>query len=161
MLEFAGAVADKVAVARTKASSIDTMTGIIGELAFAEWFLGDWQKHDILNTKGFPDFDGRIEIKTSTFPFSDRLNLLVRQDYAAARQPECYVQIIIDAPVRGPKAIEAGWVCRISGWATSADVDAAPLRDFGNVWGGRGGYKCHHISISNLRDMDEFPIARK
>lgn len=160
MLDTARRSIDAVRVRRTVASPIDTLAGLVGEFAFGQWFLGDWRKHDVFNTKGKADFDDRVEVKTSAYPFRDTLNLLVREDYAQKRRPECYVQVIIDTPDRYARDIEPGWVCRISGWATSEDVDAAPLRDFGAKGGGRGGYRCRHIAIRDLRPMDQFPIPK-
>lgn len=160
MLATAHATVDRVRVDRTVASPYDTLTGILGEMAVAEWFLGDWRRHDLEGTRGRPDILNRIEVKTSAYPFRDTLNLLVREDYAAARSPECYVQVIIDIPAPDAPAIEAGTTCRISGWATSDEVNAAPRRDFGSKKGGKGGYECHYIPIRSLRDMDTFPIAR-
>lgn len=145
-------------VNRTKASQIDTITGLAGELAFAEWFFGDWRKHDLLSTKGKIDIADKIEIKTSAFPFSDRLNLLVREDYTVARKPDYYVQVIIDVNDRRANALSPGLNCIISGWATHVDVDAAPLRDFGSKQGGLGGYRCKYIAIKNLHPMSEFPL---
>lgn len=158
MIDAARMNIDKARVNRTVASPIDTLTGIIGEYAFGQWFLGDWRNHDVHAAKGRADFDDRIEVKCSAYPFSDRLNLLVREDYAEKRQPECYVQTIIDTPCRNARDIEAGWICRLSGWATSQDVDSAPLRDFGAKGGGRGGYRCRYIEIRDLNPMNEFPI---
>ena len=160
MISHASEAVEEVRVHRTQASQIDTLTGLLGELSFAEWFLGDWRHHDVRGTKGRSDFLDRIEIKTSTFPYSDRLNLLVREDYAAKRKPEVYVQTIIDAPTKTASRIDPGWLCKISGWATADEVDQAPLRDFGRKGGGYGGYRCHHIQIRDLRPMTDFPIAR-
>jgi len=56
--------------------------------------------HDLTSTKGKTDFLNAIEVKTSTFPFSENLNLLVRPDYAAARSPKVYVQNIINTSDR-------------------------------------------------------------
>lgn len=127
MLETAHATVERVRVNRTVASPYDTLAGILGEMAVAEWFLGDWRRHDLVGTKGRPDILDRIEVKTSAYPFRDTLNLLVREDYAAARRPECYVQVIIDIPAADAKTIDAGTICRISGWATSDEVAQAPL----------------------------------
>lgn len=160
MLAAAREAVATVQVHRTQASPIDTLAGICGELAFGEWFLGDWRRHDLLNTKGKADFLDRIEVKTSAFPFSDRLNLLVREDYAAARKPEAYVQVILDVPEPYVRDLAPGLTCRLSGWATSPEVDAAPLRDFGAKGGGRGGYLCHHIAIRGLQPMATFPVPR-
>lgn len=160
LISGANSIIDQVRVNRTVASPIDTLSGLIGEFAFGEWFLGDWRKHNALETKGLADFENRIEVKTSAYPFSPNLNLLVREDYAEKRRPECYVQVIIDTPDRYAKTIKAGWICRISGWATAHDVDAAPLRDFGAKGGGRGGYRCRYIPIRSLNPMNTFPIKR-
>ena len=84
----------------------------------------------------------------------------MREDYAAARQPECYVQVIIDLPSRDARTIEAGTIARIAGWATSDEVDRAPLKDFGSKTGVAGGYRCRYIAIRNLRGMQIFPIER-
>jgi len=160
MLRYAHEISENVKVNRTVASPIDTLTGLIGEFAFGQWFLGDWKNHDVLVTKGKADFDDRIEIKTSAFPFSENLNLLVREDYAEKRRPDCYVQVIIETPDRQARTLKPGWNCRISGWATSDDVDAAPLRDFGAKGGGRGGYQCRYIPIRHLNPMNTFTISR-
>lgn len=160
MVDAAIEAEPSVRVNRTVASPIDTLTGLIGEFAFSEWFFGDWKAHNPLDTKGRPDFLNRIEIKSSTFKYRDTLNLLVREDYAANRKPDAYVQVIIDTPIAKPNTIEAGWVARISGWATAKEVDASPLRDFGSRDGGLGGYRCHHIAIRHLRPMSSFPSFR-
>lgn len=160
MLDYAREAEEDVRVHRTRASEIDSLTGLIGELAFAQWFLGDWKKHDVRDTKGRPDILDVIEVKTSAYPWSDRLNLLVREDYAAKRQPAYYVQVIVDTPDRNAKDIQPGWNCRISGWATPEDVDRAPLKDFGAKGGGRGGYQCRFISIKDLQSMADFPSLK-
>lgn len=160
MLETAHATIEHVKVDRTVASPYDTLTGLLGEMAVAQWFLGDWRKHDLVGTKGRPDIEDRIEVKTSAYPFRDTLNLLVREDYAEARKPEVYVQVIINIPTPDAKTIEVGTICRISGWATSDEVAKADLRDFGAKGGGKGGYRCRYIQIRSLHDMDTFPIER-
>lgn len=157
MLDFARGAEEEVRVHRTRASQIDSLTGLVGELAFAQWFLGDWKAHNVRDTKGRPDLLGKIEVKTSAYPFSERLNLLVREDYAQKRRPEFYVQVIVDTPDRNAQDILAGWNCRLSGWAAPEEVDSAPLKDFGAKGGGRGGYQCHFIAIKDLRPMESFP----
>jgi len=151
MLAYAEQRVPYVEVRRTKASQVDTLTGILGELCFAEWLFGDWHTHLGNETKGKPDFLESIEIKASCIPFGDRLNLLVREDYAQRRQPDVYVQVIIDVPRSREKAIKVNDLCRIVGWATAPDVDAAELRDFG------GGYLCRAVPFKQLRPMSEFP----
>ena len=155
MIDGAIAIADKVKVDRTVASPIDTLAGLVGEFAFAQWYLRDWRKHNALVTKGKADFEDRIEIKTSAYPFRKDLNLLVRANYAKKRKPDAYVQVVLDTPTTTPETIEPGWICRICGWATPEDVDTAPLRDFGSKSGGRGGYRCRYIPLRKLRPMDD------
>jgi hypothetical protein len=156
MLTFAEDASKYTKVNRTIASPFDTTSGLLGELAFADWFLGDWKLHDVFNTKGKSDFFDEIEIKTSAFPFSDKLNLLVRKDYAEKRKPIFYVQTIINLPNRDIKTINAGMQIILAGYATSEDLDASPLRDFGSKFGGKGGYLCHYIQISKLKNMSLF-----
>lgn len=158
MIDEAERLQEVVRVHRTKASPIDSLVGLLGEFIFAEWFLGDFRLHDAQSTKGKTDFfESSIEIKTSAFPFRDSLNLLVREDYAAKRKPNFYVQVIIDMPMRSSRSIQEGYIGRISGWASSSEVDNAPLKDFGSKSGGRGGYRCHYIPIKKLQSMSTFP----
>ncbi|MCD6336404.1 MAG: hypothetical protein J7M27_13955 [Candidatus Latescibacteria bacterium] len=155
MIEAARALISATRVRRTVASGIDTLTGILGEFAFAEYFYNDWRQNRVGENKGEVDFEG-IEIKASAFPFSDRLNLLVREDYAQKRKPAFYVQIILDVPSRHADTIFPGTKALVCGWATAEEVDRAPKRDFGSKMGGRGGYSCHYIRISALHPMEAF-----
>ena len=86
MIEAAKDLIQKVKVERTIASSIDTLTGILGEFAFAQYMYNDWKQNRVGKNKGDVDFED-IEIKASSFPFRDTLNLLVREDYANKRKP--------------------------------------------------------------------------
>ncbi len=140
---------------RTKASEIDTITGILGEFVFAQYLYGDWRRNQVGRNKGDLDFED-IEIKASAFPFSRNLNLLVREDYARKRKPPFYIQIIIDTRTRNADAIPAGTKAYICGWTTSEHVDNAPKKDFGSKYGTRGGYKCHYINITQLNPMETF-----
>jgi hypothetical protein len=155
MLDAGINLIDKVKVNRTQASEIDTLTGILGEFAFAQYYYGDWKKNRVTKNKGEVDY-GDIEIKASAFPFNNHLNLLVREDYAKRRKPPFYIQIIIS--VEDPQAnnIKPGTKAFICGFATSDEVDAAPKRDVGSKFGGSGGYKCHYIPIGALHPMDTF-----
>lgn len=160
MIDAAGKLTKEVTVRRTIASKIDTLTGILGEFVFAQYFYNDWKKHRVVENKGDLNFID-IEIKTSAFPFSDRLNLLVREDYAQKRKPPFYIQVIIDVHSRYAEDIIAGTKAYICGWASSEEIDKAPKRDFGSKFGGRGGYKCYYIHITDLHPMDEFATAYK
>ena len=155
MIDTAKRLVDKVKVNRTIASKIDTLTGILGEFAFAQNMYGDWRKNRVGENKGDVNFVD-IEIKTSAYPFRDTLNLLVREDYAQKRKPPFYVQIIIDVPSKNADNILANTKAYIAGWATSLEVDSAPKRDFGSKISYKGGYKCYYIAIKNLHSMDTF-----
>lgn len=155
MVDEAKALIEKVRVYRTQASEIDTLTGILGEFIFAQYFYNDWTKNRVGKNKGEINFYD-VEIKTSAFPFSNKLHLLVREDYAKKRKPPFYIQIIIS--VENPKAndILPGTKAYICGFATAEDLDSASLKDFGSKYGKKGGYKCHYIPITKLNPMDEF-----
>lgn len=141
-------------VNRTVASHIDTLTGHLGEFVFAQYMFNDWRKNFVGQNKGLSDF-GDFEIKASAFPFNTKLNLLVREDYAKKRKPRFYVQVIIDVKEAKAATIEPGTTAYLCGFATSEEVDAAPLKDFGSKLSERGGYRCHFISITKLRPVAE------
>ena len=147
--------APEVAVKRTKTSNYDTVYGLLGEYCFAQWLFNDWEGHSKIDTKGQIDFLNRIEVKTSAFPFSDKLNLLVREDYAKKRKPDFYVQTIIDLPSRANQKIHPNTICVLAGYATNIDVEDAPLKDFGSKFGGPGGYRCKYIRIDHLKPVEE------
>lgn len=147
-------------VRRTIASRIDTLTGHLGEFVFAKYLYQDWQKHRVGQNRGESDFED-IEIKTSAFPFNEKLNLLVREDYAKKRKPAYYVQIIIDVDTRTASEIPPGTRAYVCGYATASEVDAAPKRDFGSKFGGDGGYHCHHIRIDKLHPIELFAETYK
>ncbi len=155
MINEAKKFIESVKVNRTVASKIDTLTGILGEFAFAQYMYNDWRKNRVGKNKGDVDFVD-IEIKTSAFPFRDTLNLLVREDYALKRKPPYYVQIILDVKDKRADKIIAGTKAFIAGWATSNEVDKAPKRDFGSKLSKYGGYKCFYIQIKNLQPMSTF-----
>ena len=145
-------------VNRTKASEIDTLTGHLGELAFAQYFYGDFKKNNVGLNKGDMDFPD-IEIKASAFPFSNKLNLLVREDYASKRKPPFYIQVIIDVTSTKAKEILPGTKAYITGYATAAEVKKAPAKDFGSKLAEAGGYKSRYIGIKNLYEMNDFGKA--
>jgi hypothetical protein len=160
MVAHAATLEDAVRVNRTVASEVDTFGGILGEFAFAEWFYGDWRRHQVGANKGDVDFpELGVEIKTSVYPFSVWLNLLVREDYAATRSPDAYVQVILDAKTKVATDIPVGTLAYICGWATSAEVSSAPKKDMGSKVASRGGYLCHKIPIRALHPMKELRDA--
>jgi len=155
MIDEANKLINKVKVNRTIASKIDTLTGILGEFAFAQYMYNDWKKNRVGENKGDVNFKD-IEIKASAFPFSESLNLLVREDYAQKRKPPFYVQIIIDVNSNKADKIEKNTKAYIAGWATAKEIDSAPKKDFGSKLSDSGGYKCFYIQIKNLHEMNTF-----
>ena len=155
MIDEANRLTSKVKVNRTVTSKIDTLTGILGEFAFAKYLFSDWEKHNVGHNKGEVDFKD-IEIKTSAYPFRDTLNLLVREDYARKRKPPYYVQIIIDVDNKQADSIIEGAIAIIAGWASHEEIATAPKKDFGSKWGAKGGYMCFYKSIRDLHTMDGF-----
>jgi hypothetical protein len=156
MISKANELIPNTNVNRTIASEIDTLTGHLGEFVFAQYYYNDWKKNRVGANKGETDFTN-IEIKTSAYPFSEKLNLLVRQDYAKKRKPTFYVQIILDVKSRNATEVPPDTKAYICGFATFEEVDNAPLKDFGSKFGGKGGYKCHYISVKNLRPIELLP----
>ena len=155
MIDAAKELINKVKVNRTQASGIDTLTGVLGEFVFAQYFYGDWKKNRVGKNKGDVNFKD-VEIKTSAFPFRDDLNLLVREDYAQKRKPPFYIQIIISVKDTKADEIRVGTEAFICGFATAREVDSAMLKDFGSKHGGKGGYRCHYIPIHSLHNMKKF-----
>ncbi len=157
MIDEAKRLVPQAEVARTVASKIDTLTGHLGEFVFAQFLFNDWKKNRVGKNKGETDFEN-IEIKSSAFPFNEKLNLLVREDYARKRKPQYYVQIIIDVASGKADAVAANTRAYLCGYASSEEVDKAPLKDFGSKLSDKGGYRCHFISIRQLKPMSSFPL---
>ncbi len=155
MLHAAELAKGLVQVNRTIASPVDTLTGVLGEMVWAQYYFGDWRKHNLITNKGQADFQF-IEIKTSAFRFNPKLNLLVREDYHAKRKPKYYVQIIIDIDPKLPKIVPntRAFIC---GFATASEVEAAPLRDEAKKGGGKAGYRTKFIPILNLHPIQDLP----
>jgi len=150
MLDEAKRLSPKCDIKRTKASPLDTLSGILGEFAWAQLRYGDWRKNNVGRNKGRVDFKGGVECKASVHPYSDKLNLLVRCEYAQAREAKYYVQFIIDCQgniLPGTKMVPCGF-------ALHDEVVRAPLRDFGKKGGGDAGYLCHFIPIIKLRPIE-------
>ena len=133
----------------------DTLTGFLGEYAFCQHGYGDWRMANPEGNKGLIDC-GQIEVKASAFPFRPSLNLLVREDYAAKRKPDAYVQVIIDLPDRNSD-LTPGQPAILCGWASAEQVDAAPLTDYGAKNGRPAGYRCRSIPLWRLQPMATLP----
>ncbi|MEP3667920.1 MAG: hypothetical protein ABJN42_14445 [Roseibium sp.] len=145
-------------VNRTQESKQDTIVGIVGELAFAQWFMGDWRLLKPAHTKGKADIADRIEIKSSAYPMSVDLNLVVREDYAEKRQPEAYVQMILDTPAGGA-SIEPGMTCFVTGWTVHDRVIQDPPEYLKSQKNKRTGYKSYLVPIPELRPMSSFTFC--
>ncbi len=156
MLDEAVRLIPQTKVERTIASKIDTLTGHLGEFVFAQYLFGDWKKHRVGKNKGDTDFE-KIEIKTSAFPFNNKLNLLVREDYARRRKPDYYVQIILDVDSAKAETIPVNTRAYLCGFATSAEIDNAPMKDFGSKLGAEGGYRCRYIPVTKLKPVTDLP----
>jgi hypothetical protein len=155
MLHAAELAKGLVQVNRTIASPVDTLTGVLGEMVWAQYYFGDWHKHNLITNKGQSDFQS-IEIKTSAFRFNPKLNLLVREDYHAKRKPKFYVQIIIDIDPKQPRILP-GAKAFICGFASAVEVEAAPLRDEAKKGGGKAGFRTKFIPILKLHPIKELP----
>lgn len=155
MLHAAELAKNLVQVNRTIASPVDTLTGILGEMVWAEYYFGDWRRHNLISNRGKSDFV-QVEIKTSAFRFNPRLNLLVREDYQARRRPRYYVQIILDVDPARPQLVP-GVQAFLCGFATEDEVAAAPLREERKKGGGSAGFRTHYIPILQLHPIRELP----
>ncbi len=155
MIQAARALVGSVTVKRTKASPFDTLAGILGEFAFAQYVFGDWQQHRVGRNKGQTDYPG-VEIKTSAFPFRPTLNLLIREDYFHKRQPAFYVQIILNIPSTRSQDIQIGTPALLCGYATTTQVSNAPKKNFGAKTDQPGGYECYYVPIAQLQPMSAF-----
>lgn len=159
MLEEAARLSPTVQVARTQESEVDTLGGILGEFAFAEWFTGDWRgTHEVGRNKGRADFGGIVEVKASVYPFRETLHLVVREDYGGKPKP-LYVQVIISTATTAKKSIVPGTPAILCGYAYHEDVATAKLSRMAMGGGRYTGYQAFQIPIGNLRSMDGFRAA--
>jgi len=154
MLDEANRLIPATKVERTIASKIDTLTGHLGEFVVAQFLFGNWRQHRVGKNKGETDFSD-IEVKTSAFPFSESLHLLVREDYAKKRKPKFYVQVVLDVDSETATTLSPHTKALLCGYATAEEVDAAPLKDFGTKFGNNGGYRCHYIPITRLHHIQK------
>ena len=157
MLAAARALIAQVQVHRTRTSPVDTLGGNLGEMAFAQWFTGAWQNHEVGRNKGRADFRGVVEVKASVFPFRENLNLVIREDYGARSTP-LYVQLIIDVADRAEKRIEAGTPVVLCGFTTHERATARPPTPM-RAGRGQTPYRAFLTPIAELSPMDGFAAA--
>jgi len=150
MLEYAKSLEEKMQMNRTKESEVDTLTGLLGELVFADWWYnGDWKRgnsyENLVNNFGKPDFEGRFEVKSSTHKFSWNLNLLIREDYNK-RIPPFYVQVLFDTD---KKELTTMTPCSIIGYADGNNAHNGELKEMAGIT----SYKCYHTPFTKLNPI--------
>lgn len=135
-----------------RASKLDALIGNLGEIVFAEHYLGDWQKHNLGKNHGKTDFNG-IEVKCSAYPYHQNLNLLVKKCYTKKRKPNAYVSVIIDVEEKKPSCINAGDIAIISGYATSEQVEQSQSLSFKVLGNEKRRIDCFATPITELNCM--------
>ena len=151
MIDYSKKIKNEVEMTRTKVSPIDAESGVLGELVFAKWWYGDWNINELLENKGKPDFEGNIEIKSSVFPFSEKLHLPIRQDYAEKRCPPFYIFVCFNVSNRYKKLITAATQAIIVGWTDGKTAHEGKLEYMPGV----KGFKCYLTPVPKLRPMNE------
>lgn len=158
MIDEAVAREPNIKVNRTRTSKYDTVGGAVGEFIFAEYFYGNWREHhEVGSNKGKADFKGIVEIKTSIVPFTERLHLVVREDYLNKRRV-LYVQIILSVSSRKDKNLIAGTEAIVCGFATPEMFDGITPGPM-NMGGFLTAYDVYQIPITKLRPMERFREA--
>ncbi len=155
MIEAANELVPASRVHRTRVSPVDTLGGILGEFAFAQWITGDWRKHEVGTNKGKADLFGLVEVKTSIYPFKETLNLVIREDYGA-KFKDVYVQNIIDVADSYRKEIVPGTRAIICGFATHEQATSKPAQPMTMRGGMKTPYGVFKTPITELRPMGEF-----
>lgn len=158
MIEAAAKLVPDIKVHRTRTSPVDTLGGALGEFAFAQWFTGSWQNHEVGTNKGRADFQNLVEVKTSVYPFRDNLNLVIREDYGGKYKP-LYVQLIIDVASAWEKQIVPGVRAMLCGFATHERATQSPPQPMRMKSGGVTPYRAYTTPIGALTPMTEFHAA--
>lgn len=152
MLEYAKSLEDKLQMNRTKESKVDTLTGILGELVFADFWYGDWKREnsydEFVSNFGKPDFEGRFEVKSSCHKFDWKLNLLIRQDYNEKRIPPFYVQILFDTDT---KEITTKTGAIIIGYTYGEKAHNGELKEIAGIT----TFKAYHTPFEELSPIYE------
>lgn len=154
-IEAATALVPANQVHRTRVSPVDTLGGILGEFAFAQWLTGDWRNHEVGSNKGKADLFGLVEVKTSIYPFRETLNLVIREDYGA-KFKDVYVQIIINVTDSYRKEIVPGTRAILCGFATHEHATRRPAQPMRMSGGTATPYKVFTLPISQLEPMEDF-----
>ena len=155
MIEAAREREPEVRVDRTKVSPVDTLGGILGEFAFAQWLTGDWRRNEVGANKGKADLFGLVEVKTSVYPFRETLHLVIREDYGA-KIKDVYVQVIVDVKDGDGKEIAPGTRAIICGFATHEQATSRPPQPMTMRGGGKTPYGVFRTPLAALRPMAEF-----
>lgn len=144
-------------ITRTPGSNIGHLVGLIGEMVFVDWLWGDWRLHDPASTHGKADVAGCIEVKCSAYPVAEACRMLCRDDYMEKRQPEFYVQVIIDTRSKTDEEIPPGILARIAGWTDHATFSAAPKERLEGKDGRPLDYLTYVLPKVQWRPMSAFP----
>lgn len=154
-IEAAQTLVPENRILRTRVSPVDTLGGILGEFAFAQWLTGDWRNHEVGSNKGRADLFGLVEVKTSIYPFKETLNLVIREDYGA-KFKDVYVQNIINVKDGHRKEIEPGTQVIICGFATHEQATSTPAQPMTMRGGMKTPYKVFTVPIAQLSPMSGF-----
>jgi len=154
-IEAAEALVPENRIHRTKVSPVDTLGGILGEFAFAQWLTGDWRNNEVGKNKGKADLFGLVEVKTSIYPFKETLNLVIREDYGT-KFKDLYVQNIINVKDSYHKNIIPGTQVIICGYTTHDQATSKPAQPMTMRGGMKTPYKVFRVPITELSPMNEF-----
>lgn len=158
MRERAKRIAAERQIQRTRASPVDAYVGVLGELVWAKLRYGDISQRRVLGAKGQVDdisLGAQIEIKTSKTAVHEGIHLMVREDYAHARQPTAYVLVLIPKEQTDGEEVTA-FVC---GWATHEEVLKGQLCERHSHKTGRSqGYRCYEIAACDLHPVEDLLV---
>lgn len=141
-----------------RANEFDALTGTVGELAFAQWFYGDFRSHSVGRNFGKSDFEG-IEVKTSLHTLTSARHLIAKASYVETRPAAFYVQCFCNSstPRRGPligdTVFVAGWLAKEQllnlgreNWEVTRDGENTGIRTL-------------RVPLPRLNPMEEFKEA--
>jgi len=139
-----------------RANLYDSLTGSIGEIAFAQWMFKDLHAHNLGKNFGNGDFD-EIEIKTSLTLFNHRRHLVAKESYVRDHPSTIYVQCFISSrtPWRGPLL---GDTVFIAGWTDHQTLISHGFRCNETTRSGKNtGIKTFRLPLSKLQPMHSLP----
>lgn len=156
MLEEAKKHVSAIQLHNDRANLHDSLTGSIGEIAFAKWRFEDLYAHNIGKNFGNGDFD-EIEIKTSLTLFSCRMHLIAKESYVRDHPSTIYVQCFISSrtPWRGPLI---GDTVFVAGWCDHQTLISHGFKcNETTREGKKTGIKTLRLPVSKLQPMHSLP----